>query len=192
VCCALSWKDPAWSTPPGAGFGRGAGFSHNGIGFAMPNVAAGSNDNVVCQGQVVLLSGTGQKIGFVGCSTGGSPQAPDDGQVYGTGLNGKVSVIYADGTVTTTQVVDLATSTSVMAAQFIVDDWKLAPGRENDIVVQLSSYNSCTSGSVSGANQLVYSAVPLIVGKQVQAVVLPTGGTAKVGIHVFALGIDHP
>ncbi len=112
--------------------------------------------------------------------------------MYGTGLNGKVSVIYADGTITTTQVVDLATSTSVMAAQFIVDDWKLAPGRENEVVVELDSYNSCASGSISGANRLLYSAVPLIVGKPVQAVVLPAGGTAKVGIHVFAVGIDNP
>ena len=89
-----------------------------------------------------------------------------------------------------------------MAAQFMMDDWTLAPGRENDIVVKLDRYNSCGSGSVSGGNRLLYSAVPLIVGKPVQAVVLPTGGTvlrvgalvipAVVGIHVFAVGIDNP
>jgi len=77
----------------------------------------------------------------------------------------------------------------VMAAQFIVDDWKLAPRAENDDVVVLSSYNSCKSGSVAGSSRLVYAAVPLIAGKQVQAVVLPVGGTSKVGIHVFALGL---
>jgi hypothetical protein len=173
----------------GAGFGRGAAFSHHGIRFAMPDVAPGAADNVVCDGQVILLSGTGQKIGIVGGSTGGKPQAPDDGQTYGTGLNGKVSVIYADGTVTSTQVVADGTSNGVMAAQFIVDDWKLAPRAENDDVVVLSSYNSCKSGSVAGSSRLVYAAVPLIAGKQVQAVVLPVGGTSKVGIHVFALGL---
>lgn len=176
----------------GAGLGRGAAFSHNGIHFVMPDAAPGTRDNVVCEGQVILLSGTGQKIGFVGASTGGTQQAPDDGAVYGTGLDGQVSVIYADGTVTTTQVVDLATSNSVMASQFIVDDWKLAPGRENDNVVVLSSYNSCKNGSVGSPSRLVYAAVPLIAGKAVQAVVLPTGGTAKVGIHLFAVGLDTP
>jgi hypothetical protein len=34
--------------------------------------------------------------------------------------------------------------------------------------------------------------VPLIAGKQVRAVVLPAGGTARVGIHVFAVGLDSP
>jgi len=76
--------------------------------------------------------------------------------------------------------------------QFIVDDCQLAPGRENDIVVELASYSSCLGPSVSSANRLLYSAVPLIVGKEVQAVVLPTGGTAKVGIHIFGVGIDNP
>jgi beta-galactosidase len=174
-----------------AGFGRGARFTRNGIGFTMPNVAAGGNDNVISQGQVILLAGSGQKIGLVGSSTGGNQQV-EDGTIWGTGLSGKVSVIYADGTVTTTQVVETDTSTTVMAAQFIMDDWKTAPGHENDTVVQLSSYNSCKSGTIRGSNQLVYAAVPLIVGRPVQAVVLPAGGTARVGIHIFAVGLDNP
>jgi len=71
-----------------AGLATGAVIKHDGITFTWPDVPAGEPDNVVAQGQTILLSGSGTTLGFLGA---GSP-----GNESGSG-----TVYYTDGSTST-------------------------------------------------------------------------------------------
>jgi beta-galactosidase len=157
-----------------AGFTPGAAFQVNGISFTWPDVASGQPDNVVADGQTILVSGSGTQLGLVGAS---SPS--DEG--------GTVTVYYTDGSTST--------------ASITMDNYFDAPDTGNAIVVQMSylnDSNGATSGTGSpGQRQhdawIFFSSVPVTPGKTVQAVTLPTGGGTQsgriVGMHVFAVGV---
>jgi beta-galactosidase len=157
-----------------AGFTPGAAFSVNGIGFTWPDVPSGQPDNVVADGQTVLVSGSGTQLGFVGA---GSPE--DEG--------GTVTVYYTDG--------------STSSAGITLDNYFSPPDTDDTVVVEMAYCNdssSSTSGTgAPGQRQhpiwAFFVSVPIVSGKTVQAVTLPTGGGTQgsrvYGMHVFALGV---
>jgi beta-galactosidase len=157
-----------------AGLGPGAVLTHDGITFTWPDVLSGQPDNVVAQGQTVLLSGSGTTLGILGAASPADESGP--GTVY-----------YTDG--------------STSSFTVTLDNYFDAPDTGNDIIATLpyiNDTNPATNGGTAGKrNQTVYvfyAGVPLTAGKTVQAVTLPSGGTVPAsgrisGLHVFALGI---
>jgi beta-glucosidase len=149
-----------------AGFGPGATFTHDGVPYTWPSAAAGSPDNVIGYGQAISISGSGSTLGLLGASNNGNATGP-------------VTVIYTDGTSTTTQVT--------------LDDWysnAAAPG--GDILVTTPDWNQASS---TGAHAVsVYAAsVPIDPSKTVADVILPTQSAQPSSgpgpFHVFAIGI---
>ena len=157
-----------------AGLTRGATITHGGIAFTWPDAAPGQPDNVVAEGQTILVSGSGSRLGFLGA---GSPAAE----------GGSGTVFYTDG------------STSGYTVS--LDNWFFAPGPENEAIATLpycNDSNPATNQGVAGQrNQTVYvffAAIPITPGKTVKSVTLPSGGsippTGRVtGMHVFALAV---
>ena len=157
-----------------AGINPGGVVTHDGIGFTWPDGAPGQPDNVVAEGQVVLVAGTGATLGFLGA---GSPANES-----GTG-----TVYYADGTTSSYTVT--------------LDNYFDPPGPENDAVATmpyLNDSNPASNGGVVGRRDHVayvfYAAVPITPGKTVHAIALPPGGNIPAsgritGLHVFAIGI---
>jgi beta-galactosidase len=156
-----------------AGLSPGATFVQDGITFAWPDAAPGQPDNVLAEGQVILLTGTGSKLGFVGAGS------PDDQS--GTGV-----VYYTDG--------------STSSYSLTMDNYFAAPDTGNETVAELSYVNDSNSATNGGSPQrahaawIQYASVPITQGKTVSAVALPAGGAVQSGgrvsgIHVFALGI---
>ena len=149
-----------------AGYGPGATFTHDGISYTWPSVPAGSPDNVIGDGQAIAISGSGSTLGLLGASNNGSATGP-------------VTVIYTDGTSTTTQVT--------------FADWysnAAAPG--GDILVTTPDWNHPASEGPHAVS--IYAAsVPLDPSKTVADVILPTQSeqpTSGPGpFHVFAVGI---
>jgi beta-galactosidase len=155
-----------------AGLTPGASFTHDGVTFTWPDVSPGRPDNVLADGQTILISGSGTKLAFVGAS---SPS--DEG---GTG-----TVSYTDGTTSTYTV--------------MLDNYFDPPDTAgNETIIEMpyiNDSNPATNGGQAQRNHpgwIFYTAVPIISGKTVEAVTLPTGGGVQgsriVGMHVFALG----
>ena len=158
-----------------AGLGPGATVTHDGITFTWPAGAPGQPDNVVAQGQTILVSGSGTRLGFLGA---GSPASES-----GTG-----TVYYTDG--------------STSSFTITLDNYFSPPNTGNDIIATLPYLNdsdAATAGGTAGKrSQTVYvfcTSAAITPGKTVQAVTLPAGGTLPSGggrisgLHVFALGI---
>ncbi|HEV2344549.1 MAG TPA: NEW3 domain-containing protein, partial [Actinocrinis sp.] len=150
-----------------AGLTPGGAFAHDGVTFTWPNVASGTNDNIVAGGQAVPLSGSGTTLGILGSSA------------YGTG-SGTGTVVYTDGS---TQTFGLA----------FADWWSSSAAGGTDIAATLSYINN-NAGKQTQTVHLYYQAVPLTTGKTVQAVILPNvsaGATPNVvATHIFALAIS--
>jgi beta-galactosidase len=158
-----------------AGLAPGATVTHDGITFTWPDVQPGQPDNVVAQGQTILLSGSGATLGLLGA---GSP-----GNESGSG-----TVYYTDGTTSTFSVT--------------LDNYFNAPVT-NDAIATLPYINDTNPATAGNGGQpgqrkqtvyVFYTSAPLAAGKTVQAVTLPAGGTTPAsgrisGLHVFALGI---
>jgi beta-galactosidase len=165
-----SYSEQALTT---AGLAPGALVTHGGIRFTWPDVPAGQVDNVVAEGQVVLASGSGSTLGFLGAS---SPTVGGTGTVY-----------YTDD------------STSSYTAT--LDNWFNPPGPENDVIAALpyiNDTNPATNHGVAGRRDqtvyVFYVGVPITPGKTVRAVTLPAGGSIPssgriTGMHVFAIGV---
>jgi beta-galactosidase len=156
-----------------AGLAPGALFTHGGITFTWPDAPPGQPDNVVANGQTILLNGTGTMLAFVGAS---SPSVE-----AGVGV-----VHYSDG--------------STSAYSVTLDNYFYAPTPGNETVAQMPYINDSNPASNGGQagrrNQAVwifFTSVPIAAGRTVTAVTLPTGGGTQggrvVGMHVFALGI---
>jgi beta-galactosidase len=158
-----------------AGLGPGATVVHGGITFTWPDVQPGRPDNVVAQGQTILLSGSGTTLGVLGAA---SP----------TNLEGAGTVYYTDGT----------------KSRFsIALDNYFNPPVGDDVIATLpycNDSNPATAGNGGKPGRrkhtvsVFYASAPLKAGKTVQAVTLPAGGTIPAsgritGMHVFALAI---
>ncbi|HSZ43615.1 MAG TPA: glycoside hydrolase family 2 TIM barrel-domain containing protein [Trebonia sp.] len=157
-----------------AGLAPGATVTHDGITFTWPDVQPGQPDNVVAQGQTILLSGSGTTLGVLGA---GSPSESGSGTVY-----------YTDGTTSGFSVT--------------LDNYFDAPDGD-DAVATLPYVNDSDGATAGDGGQpgqrqqtvyVFYTSAPLTAGKTVQAVTLPAGGIVPAsgrisGMHIFALAI---
>jgi len=148
-----------------AGLTPGATVNSDGLSFTWPNVAAGTPDNVLAAGQIILISGTaGQTtLGLLGSSSNGASQ-------------GTIAIFYTDGTSST--------------ATVSLNDWAGGPGN-GDTAVATMPYRNSASGSQS-INMYIYSTtVPVDPSKTVESVVLPNVNNSDSGtaMHIFALAI---
>ncbi|HEX3924818.1 MAG TPA: glucodextranase DOMON-like domain-containing protein [Streptosporangiaceae bacterium] len=139
---------------------------HDGLGITWPDVAPGTADNVVADGQTVAVSGKGTVLGVVGASA------------YGN-TTGTFTVTYADGT-TTTATVTFA-------------DWvDTSPAAGTDLLATTGGWNPGGTTPVS----LSYAAIPLTAGEPVVSVTLPEIGPAVgknvAAMHVFSLTVGSP
>jgi beta-glucosidase len=151
----------------GAGLSPGAAVQHDGATITWPNVAAGTNDNIVASGQTVPISGTGTTFGVFGSSA------------YGT-TSGAGQVVYTDGT---SQAFSLS----------FADWWSNSPAQGSDNAATLSYLNN-GGGQSTQTVHMYYASVALQSGKTVQAVVLPyvsaDASAHTVAMHIFAMGIS--
>jgi lysophospholipase L1-like esterase len=145
------------------GWGPGAALTLDGTPLHFPNVAAGSPDNVVADGQQIAVHGAGDALTFVVASTAGA-------------TSGSGTVSYTDGS---TQTYTLSNG-----------DWYTGPS--DTMAVQLPNWNTPT-GTQSAAVKLTTDTVPLNPAKTVAAVTLPaisaTPSPSTAALHVFALGV---
>ena len=158
-----------------AGLAPGATVIHDGITFTWPDVQPGRPDNVVAQGQTILLSGSGTTLGVLGA---GSP----------SNESGSGRVYYTDGTTSSFSIT--------------LDNYFNAPV-SNDVIASLpyvNDTNPATAGNGGKPGQrkhtvyVFYTSAPLRAGKTVQAITLPAGGkippSGRIsGMHIFALAI---
>jgi beta-galactosidase len=157
-----------------AGLAPGATVTYDGITFTWPDIQPGQPDNVVAQGQTILLSGSGTTLGVLGA---GSPTESGSGTVY-----------YTDGTTS--------------GFSITLDNYFDAPDG-NDAVATLPYVNDSDGATAGDGGQpgqrkqtvyIFYTSAPITAGKTVRAVTLPSGGTVPAsgrisGIHIFALAI---
>ena len=157
-----------------AGLAPGATVVHDGITFTWPDVQPGQPDNVVAQGQTILLSGSGTTLGVLGA---GSPSESGSGTVH-----------YTDGTTSSFSIT--------------LDDYFDAPVTD-DAIAELPYINDTDPATAGDGGQpgqrnqtayIFYTSAPLTAGKTVQAITLPSGGTVPAsgrisGMHIFALAI---
>jgi beta-glucosidase len=151
-----------------AGLAPGATVHQDGAALTWPDVPAGQPDNVVAEGQTIVMSGSGSNLVLLGAGD------------YGT-ATGTLTVTYTDGT-TQQQTINLA-------------DWYAnAPATGDQLVATTSSWNTQPSSGQGPHAVSVYSTeVPLQPGKTVASVTLPdvsSGvGSGVTAMHVFAVGV---
>jgi hypothetical protein len=149
-----------------AGATPGASITSAGVTFTWPDVAAGTPDNTVADGQTIDITGTGGKVGFLVSGSSGS--------VSGTG-----QLVYTDGTVSS------YTITS--------PDWFDTNPPSGGTVAVASTYQNRPGNTTYVHSADVFAVpVPITAGKTVAQVILPAVGQLGVGVpslHVFAIGI---
>ncbi len=144
----------------------GRSLLHDGQSITWPDVAPGSPDNVLANGQTVAVSGAGAVLGVVGASAYGS-------------TTGTFTVGYADG--------------STLTATVTLADWiDTSPAAGTDILATTAGWNPAGTTPVS----LFYAAIPLTAGQQVVSVTLPSIGSSVgknvSSMHIFSLSIGSP
>jgi hypothetical protein len=148
------------------GITPGATITHGGVTFAWPAAPTGQPDNVLADGQVVQISGSGQALGLLTTGTYFPPA-------------GTVTVTYTDGTTTSGSIDDT--------------DWQAAPPTGSDVAVTTTYHNWTGAGRVNRNAYIYFHKIPLDLSKTVASVTLPaigdhaTGGTPA--LHVFAIAI---
>lgn len=140
--------------------------SHGGLTFSWPGVPAGQADNVVANGQSLVVSGSGGTLGFLATST--------YGPASGTG-----TITYTDG--------------STQAFTLTVPDWFASPPAGSDPAITMTYRNRSGNTRQAHAITVFYLGVPLAAGKTVRGVVLPAvSATAVSGVpamHMFAVAV---
>jgi glucoamylase len=139
---------------------------HDGLTIRWPDVAPGTQDNVVADGQTVAVTGAGTTLGVVGASA------------YGD-TSGTFTVHYSDG--------------SASAATVSFGDWVDAgPAAGSDTLATTGGWN----GGGTIPVRLFYVAIPLTAGKRVASVTFPAVGASVAknvpSMHVFSLTIGTP
>jgi hypothetical protein len=146
-----------------AGAGPGASITSAGVTFTFPDVAAGTNDNTVAEGQTIDMSGSGT-LGFLVSASYG----PDTG----TG-----TITYTDG--------------STQSYTLTVPDWWSTTAPSGGTVAVNSAYQNRPGNTTYAQTGDIFSIpITLTAGKTVASVTLPPGGPLAAGtsaIHIFAL-----
>jgi beta-glucosidase len=136
-----------------------------GTTFTWP--AAGTADNVIADGQIIDLSGSGTDLGFLGAAGFGS-------------ATGNGTITYTDGT---TQSYSLG----------MADWYNNAPVAGGQIATATSSWNFTSSTQSAHPVSVYFASVPLEAGKTVASVTLPTVssgvGNGVNAMHIFAIAI---
>ncbi len=137
-----------------------------GTTFTWPSTA-GAPDNVIADGQIIDLSGSGTDLGFLG--------AGGFGAAGGTG-----TITYADG--------------STQSFNLVMADWyNNAPVAGDQIATTTSSWNFSSSTQVQHPVSIYFASVPLDQGKTVASVTLPLvssgAGNGVTALHIFAMAI---
>ena len=153
----------AVGTPTALTSGSQATFG--GTTFTWP--AAGANDNVIADGQIIDLSGSGTDLGFLGASGFGS-------------ASGSGTITYTDGT-TQSFTIGLA-------------DWyNNAPVTGSEIATTTTSWNYSNTTQTPHPVSVYFTSVPLAAGKTVASVTLPTvssgAGDNVNAMHIFAIAV---
>ena len=146
-----------------AGAGPGATISSSGVTFTFPNVAAGTNDNTVAEGQTIDMSGSGT-LGFLASAS--------YGPATGTG-----TITYTDG--------------STQSYTLTVPDWWSTTAPSGGAVAVNSAYQNRQGNTTYAQTGDIFSdTLTLTAGKTLASVTLPAGGPLAAGtsaIHVFAM-----
>jgi beta-glucosidase len=144
---------------------QGGQVTVDGTTLTWPATAPGTADNVVAAGQTVDLSGSGTDLGFLVSSQNGT-------------ATGAVTVNYKDGT---------SQSYNLNAADWYAN----APAVGDQVLTTTSDWNYTSSTQTDHPVSIYFTSVPLVKGKAVASVTLPTlensGGTTA--MHVFAMAI---
>ncbi len=151
-----------------AGAAPGATVISSGIAFTFPNVAAGSSDNTVAEGQTITMSGSGT-LGFL---VSGSY-----GPASGTG-----TITYTDG--------------STQSYTLNAPDWfSTSPPSGGAVAVSSAYQNRQGNTTYAGTGDIFSETVTLTAGKTIASVTLPPGGALTTGtpaVHVFAISAEGP
>jgi len=151
-----------------AGAAPGATITSSGISFTFPNVAAGSDDNTVAEGQTITMSGSGT-LGFL---VSGSY-----GPASGTG-----TITYTDG--------------STQSYTLNAPDWfSTSPPSGGAVAVSSAYQNRQGNTTYAGSGDIFSETVTLTAGKTIASVTLPPGGALTTGtpaVHVFAISAEGP
>jgi hypothetical protein len=146
-----------------AGAVPGATIASQGLSYTFPNVAAGTNDNTVAEGQTITMSGSGT-VGFL--------VSASYGPASGTG-----TVVYTDG--------------STQSYTLTSPDWfSTTPPGGGALAVSSAYQNRPGNTTYAGSGNIFSEAVALTAGKTVASVTLPAGGALAAGppaLHVFAI-----
>ena len=151
-----------------AGAAPGATVTSSGIAFTFPNVAAGTDDNTVAEGQTITMSGSGT-LGFL---VSGSY-----GPASGTG-----TITYTDG--------------STQSYTLNAPDWfSTSPPSGGAVAVSSAYQNRQGNTTYAGSGDIFSETVALTAGKTIASVTLPSGGALTTGtsaVHVFAISAEGP
>ena len=149
------------------GLKPGAPFKAGGVSFTWPDVPSGSPDNILSLGQTILVSGSGSTLGFVGASS--------------YAFNGGIGTIfYTDGSM----------SSFTLELGNYLDTHFLT-----NVAVATTSYINNGTGQDHGpSGNVFYSGTPLLSGKTVLAVNLPTSAAVysvnpTSALHIFCIAI---
>lgn len=146
----------------------GGSVTGDGLTFTWPNVAACTADNILADGQTMLVQGAAgdTTLGIVGTSTNGTS-------------SGTFVVHYTDGSISTQTV--------------IFNDWAGGPSG-SDATVSETPYRNSDSGSSQTLNMYVYvTSIPVDSSKTVESITFPqiSGKVAPnvTAMHIFAVAI---
>ena len=146
----------------------GGQVTSGGLTYTWPDVAAGTSDNVMCDGQIIATSGAGSTLGVLGSA------------YYGP-LSGEIILHYSDG--------------STQTASLGLSDWSLNAGASSpsygNVIVATMPYRDTAGGKDSTTSYLFSTQIPLAAGKTLASVTLP-GPVSKGAEDVFALTVGTP
>jgi beta-glucosidase len=135
-----------------------------GVTFTWPS-GVGAPDNVIADGQIIDLSGSGDELGFLGSAGFGA-------------ASGSGTITYTDG--------------STQPYSISMADWfNNAPVSGDEIATTTSSWNFASTTQTKHQVSVYFASVPLDPGKTVKSVTLPTVGSG-VGnginaMHIFSI-----
>ena len=151
-----------------AGLPAGATVTADGLSFTWPSVAACSLDNILAEGQTLLVNGTAgaTTLGLLGSDSNG-------------GTSGTIVINYTDGTSST--------------ATVTFNDWADGPSGP-DTAVATMPYRNDKSGTSQTITMYVYATtVPVDSSKTVASVTFPdisgTVGSGVTAMHIFAVSL---
>jgi hexosaminidase len=153
----------------GAGVVPGAELTSGGVAVHWPEVPVAQPNNVVANGQSVVLSGSGSEIGLLVAAT------------YGP-ATGDWVVHYTDGSSTT---IRLSTP-----------DWSSTPPAGSTVVATMSYRNNTATGQTTRGTQVFYQRIQADPDKSLAAITLPTVSEevlrGKPALHVFDVAVGTP